>query len=80
MSLRRKLFRAWCGFAVAWWLFGIFGDDGNLIVLKFERGGWRGAYVHLAVTIAIALGVPLVVLLIGRTAFWIRDRKSSADS
>jgi hypothetical protein len=70
MSLRRKLFKVWCGFTVLWWLIGIFGGDGSLILLKFQTGGWRGAYVHFAVTTLIAVGVPLAVLLLGRVVVW----------
>jgi hypothetical protein len=57
MSLRRKLFKVWCGFTVLWWLICIFGGDGNLILLKFQIGGWRAAYVHLAMTTVIAVGL-----------------------
>jgi hypothetical protein len=80
LSLRRKLYRAWCGFTVVWWLIAILGGDASLIVLKFQMGGWRAAYVHLALTVIIAVGIPLTVLLIGRTVFWISDRKPSATS
>jgi hypothetical protein len=73
MSLRRKLFRVWCGFTVVFWLLGIFAGDGSLIVLKFQNGGWRAAFVHLAITLVLALGVPLIVLLLGRAVFWIGD-------
>jgi hypothetical protein len=70
MSLRRKLFKVWWGFTVLWWLICIFGGDGSLILLKFQIGGWRAAYVHFTVTILIAVGVPLAVLLIGRVVVW----------
>jgi hypothetical protein len=76
MSLRRKLFWVWFGVTIVWWLFGIFGGDGALIVLKLHVGGWRAAYVHLTLTLVIALGVPLLVFLAGRAAFWIGDQFS----
>jgi hypothetical protein len=82
MSLRRKLFKVWCGFTVLWWLICIFGGDGNLILLKFQIGGWRAAYVHLAMTTVIAVGVPIAVLLIGRVVVWgLESRiRTEADS
>jgi hypothetical protein len=43
------------------------------ITLKFQVGGWRAAYVHLALTVIMA-GIPLTVLLIGRAIFWINDQ------
>jgi hypothetical protein len=70
MSLRRKLFQVWCCFTVLWWLVCIFGGDGGLILLKFQVGGWRAAYVHLAVTFLIAVGIPVAVLLLGRVIVW----------
>ena len=73
MSLRRKLFGVWCGFAICFWLIAIFGGDGSLIVLKFQVGGWRAAYVHLAITLALAVGIPMAVFLIGRAAFWVGE-------
>jgi hypothetical protein len=78
MSLRQKLFGAWCGFSLLWWSIGIFAGDGSLILLKFQKGGWRGAYVHLALTVLIVVGVPLAVLLIGRVVFWGVDRFRAA--
>jgi hypothetical protein len=82
MSLRRKLFKVWCGFTVLWWLICIFGGDGNLILLKFQIGGWRAAYVHLAMTTVISVGVPIAVLLIGRVVVWgLESRiRTEADS
>jgi hypothetical protein len=76
MSLRRKLFRVWCGLTIIVWLIAIFGGDGGRIVLKFQVGGWRAAYVHFAITLVLAGGTPLIVLLIGRAAFWIGDQFS----
>jgi hypothetical protein len=73
MSLRRKLFAVWCGLTIVLWLIAIFGGDASLIALKFELGGWRAAYVHLALTVIMAVGIPLTVFLIGRAAFWIND-------
>jgi hypothetical protein len=74
VSLRCKLFRVWCGLTIVLWLIAIFGGDASLIALKFQVGGWRAAYVHLALTVVIAAGIPLAVLLIGRAVFWIDDR------
>jgi hypothetical protein len=74
MSLRRKLFKAWYGFAVLWWLICIFGGDGKLILLKLQTRGWRAAYVHLAVTALVAIGVPVAVLLLGQVGFWAAGR------
>jgi hypothetical protein len=76
MGLRRKLFGVWCGFTIIWWLFGIFGGDGALIALKFQVGGWRAGYVHLALTLVLAFAVLLLVLLVGRAAFWGGDQIS----
>jgi hypothetical protein len=64
MSLRRKLLWTWCGFTIMWWLWGLV-SDGSLVLQKFQVGGCRSAYVHFAVTLVIALVVPLTVLLIG---------------
>ncbi len=74
MSVRRKLFGIWCGFTALWWLFGIFGGDGSLILLKFQNGGWRAAYVHLVLTVLIAASIPAAVLLIGRAILRSADR------
>ena len=75
MSLRRKMFRVWCGFTVLWWLICIFGGDGSLILSKFQIGGWRAAYVHFAVTTLIAVGIPLAALLTGYVLlFWVPQR------
>jgi len=73
MSMRRKLFRIWCGLTVVFWLLPIFDGDASLIALKFRVGGWRAAYVHFSLTVIMAVVIPLTVLLIGRTAFWIGD-------
>ena len=70
MSLGRKMFRVWCGFTALWLLIAIFGGDGNLILSKFQIGGWRAAYVHFALTTLIVVGVPVAVLLIGRVVVW----------
>jgi hypothetical protein len=70
MSLRRKLFAVWCGFTVVWWLVGIFGGDGTRLVLKFRVGGWRAASVLFVMTLVMAVGIPLTILLLGRAAFW----------
>ncbi len=72
MSLRRKLFWAWCGLTIIYWVSGAI-YDGNSIVLKFQMGG-QGRWLHLALGIAVAIAVPAVVLLAGRAVFWIADQ------
>jgi hypothetical protein len=42
--------------------------------LKFQVGGWRAAYLHFAIALVVAVGIPLMVLLFGCAAFWIRDQ------
>jgi Kef-type K+ transport system membrane component KefB len=54
----------------------MFGGDGRLILLKFQIGGWRAAYVHFVVTALIAVAVSAVMLLVGRLFFWRVDRFS----
>jgi hypothetical protein len=76
MNLRRRLFGIWCGLSALWWLIAVFGGDGRLILLKFQIGGWRAAYVHFVVTALIAVAVPAVMLLIGRLFSWSVDRFS----
>ena len=76
MSPRRKLFGVWCGLTIIYWLIGVFDGDGALILLKFRVGGWRSAYVQLAIALLMGLGIPLIVLLIGRAAFWINNQFS----
>jgi hypothetical protein len=74
MDLRRKLFWIWCGVTIIFWLSGILDGDGSRIALKFQVGGWRAGYLHLAIALVVAVGIPLMVLLFGRAAFWIRDQ------
>jgi len=74
MKLRRKLFRVWCGLTIGYWLLALFGGDWSRIALKFQVGGWRAAYVHLALGVAMAVVVPLAIFFIGRAAFWITDQ------
>jgi hypothetical protein len=76
VSLRRKLFRVWCGLTIIYWLMGVFDGDAALILLKFRVGGWRAAYVHLTIMLLMGVGIPLIVLLIGRAAFWINEQFS----
>jgi len=70
MNFRRKLLLAWGIFTACWLLCGVI-SDGSLILLKLRVGGWRAAYVHIALTIFVAVGVPAFVLLIGRFILWI---------
>jgi len=70
ITLRRKLLWVWLGFTVLWWLFGL-ATDGSRLVLKFQVGGWRGAYVQLVLFLIVSIGVPLVVFLLGWALLWI---------
>jgi hypothetical protein len=72
MSLRRKLFWAWCGLTLICWVSGAI-HDGSGIVLKFQIGG-QGRWIHLALGIVVAIAVPVVVLLAGRAVFWAADQ------
>jgi hypothetical protein len=77
MDPQRKLFWAWCGFALLW-LLGWLASDGGFIALNFQFAGWRYGLLHLALFLVVAIGVPLVLLLIG----WIvlRLRRKGATS
>lgn len=77
MNPQRRLFWAWCGFALLWWLWGL-ASDGPLIALKFQFGGWRAAFVRLTLFLMIGIGLPLVLLLIGWIA--LRLRRKGATS
>jgi hypothetical protein len=70
MSLRRKLLWIWLGFTVLWWLLGL-ASDGSHLVLKFQVGGWRAAYVHVVLFLVMLIGVPLTVFLLGWGVLWI---------
>ena len=73
MDFRRKLFKIWCGFTVLWLLWGI-ASDGGLVLLKFQAGGSRAAYVHFTLTILIVVAIPLAVLFLGRIVLWAASR------
>jgi hypothetical protein len=73
MNFRRKLFMIWCGFTVLWLLWGIV-SDGGLVLLKFQVGGWRAAYVHFTLTVLIAVAIPLAVLFLGWIVLWTASR------
>jgi hypothetical protein len=77
MNLQRKLFWAWCGFTFLWWL-GWQASDGGFIALNFLFGGWRDGFLHLTLFLVVVIGVPLVWLLIGWIALWLR-RKGTAS-
>jgi Na+/phosphate symporter len=80
MSVRRELFRLWCVLTVLVWFTAILGGDRALIVMKFQRGDWQAAFVHLTFVVIIAVVIPLVVLLVGRVVFWIIDRISQKQT
>lgn len=69
MSLRRKLFWAWCGLTVIYWANGAI-YDGPGIILKFQMGA-QGRWLHLALGFLVAVVVPLMVLLAGHAVFWL---------
>src|SRR5215471_4612805 len=71
MDPQRKLFWAWCGFTLLWWLCCL-ASDGGLIVLNFQFGGWHDAFLHLTLFLVVGIGVPLILLLIGWIALRLR--------
>ena len=74
MNLHRKLHRVWCGLTILLLLLGIIGVDASLIALKFRVGGWRAAYVQLALAVIMLVGIPLTLLFVSRVAFRIHDQ------
>jgi hypothetical protein len=68
MNLRRGLFRIWIVLTLTYWVFG-FAYDAEALLLKLHHGQW----VHLLIAIAMALGVPLIVLGLGSAIFGIAD-------
>jgi len=64
VTLRRRLFQIWCALTALWWLGAVFGN-GSLILIKFTLGGWHAAFVPFVVTLIIAVGVPVAILLAG---------------
>ena len=77
MNPQRKLFWAWCGFTLLWWLCCL-ASDGGLIALNLQFGGWLDAFLHLTLFLVVAIGAPLVLLLIGWIA--LRLRRKGATS
>lgn len=77
MDPQRKLFWAWCGFTLLWWL-GWLASDGGLIALNFQFGGWRYGFLHLTVFLVVGIGVPLVLLLIGWIALRLRRKEATS--
>jgi hypothetical protein len=49
--------------------------DASRVALKYSVGGWRAAYVHLIVSVALAFLVALVPVLISLIVFLICRRK-----
>jgi hypothetical protein len=73
MNPQRKLFWAWCGFTLLWWL-GWLASDGGFIALNFQFGGWRAGFLHLTLFLVVGIGVPLALLLIGWIALRLRRK------
>jgi hypothetical protein len=48
------------------------------VALKFRLAA-QGRWLHLSMAIAMAVGVPLAVLAVGRTLFWLADRFGTAS-
>ena len=79
MNPQRKLFWAWCAFTLLWWLCCLASDWGGLLIaLNFQFGGWRDGFLHLILFLAVGIGAPLVLLLIGWIA--LRLRRKGATS
>jgi hypothetical protein len=78
MNPQRKLFWAWCGFTFLWWLGWLASDGVLFIVLNFQFGAWRDAFLYLTLFLMVGIGVPLVLLLIGWIA--LRLRRKGATS
>jgi hypothetical protein len=79
MNVRRGLFRIWIAVTAVYVIWGII-DSAEGIYWKFHISA-QGRWLHLAIAVAMAVGVPLLVLGIGWAFFWIADgfRQLSAN-
>jgi hypothetical protein len=79
MNVRRGLFRIWIVLTVVYVIWG-FIDSAEGIYWKFHISA-QGRWLLLAIAVAMAVGVPLLVLGIGWAFFWIADgfRRLSAS-
>ena len=71
MNARRGFFRIWIVLAVVYVIWGVI-DSAEGIYWKFHVSA-QGRWLHLAIAVAMAVGVPLLVLGIGWASFWIAD-------
>jgi hypothetical protein len=71
MNIRRGLFLVWIVLTIAYEVFG-FIDSAPRIILKFHLAA-QGRWLLLAMAIAMAVGIPLFVLGLGRALFWLSD-------
>lgn len=78
MNARRGLFRIWIVLTAVYVIWGTIDSAGG-IYWKFHVSA-QGRWLHLAIAIAMAAGVPLLVLGIGWVFFWIVDAFRQASS
>jgi hypothetical protein len=71
MNVPRGLFQVWILLTIAYEVLG-FINSAPRIVLKFQLAA-DGRWLLLAMAIAMAAGVPLLVLGLGRALFWMFD-------
>jgi hypothetical protein len=74
MSVRRELFRLWCVLVAVVWFVAIFNGDWGRAIQKFQAGGLQAALTQFGSILTVTVVVPLVVLLVGRAAFWTIDQ------
>jgi hypothetical protein len=71
MRVRHGLFQVWIVLTGAYEVLGLI-DSAPRIIAKFQLAA-QGRWLLLAMAIAMAVGVPLFVLGLGRALFWMSD-------
>jgi hypothetical protein len=71
MNVRRGLFRIWIVLTVVYVIWGVIASAEG-IYWKFHISA-QGRWLHLAIAVAMAVGVPLLALGTGGAFFWIAD-------
>jgi hypothetical protein len=72
MKVRTILFRIWIGLT-GFWLLLSFVAQFEFVAMKFRLGA-NHPWIYLGIAVLLGGGIPLLILAVGRLAFWITDR------